>query len=622
MRFIDLFTVVALLTTNFRFISGHLARHTEAPSTKLVRRQSDPWLRWCGKHYQAGSPDDSSLVEAGRTPVPPSSSSPLLDFRCTPTIQPYLDSDSTGSFLIDANITSDVGQLVASSSSTLSGSPLQVSIYLTTSTNTVLSTFTLPAGTTLYESSPFNLSSLPPSSHPYNVTCAATLSSTGNNQTFSQTTTVYRLPANPYGGSITKMDRRTGALLRESSSGTWQPFLPFGFYTNVADIITNMSIISDMANDGWNVIHLVPTYPNTTIMTTILDQADAAGILYVADFRDIYQTTSAIQPYIELFRSRKGLLAWYTADEPDGTNDPFNSSTGDYQLIYQMDGYHPVSLVLMCSDFYWNQYTAGADIVLSDTYPIAVNNTFSKMYGTVCNATYGCCGCDDCSAQLTDISSKFDHWSERRRWLGRSRDLAMWTVPQAFDGTTEFWNRVPTGPEFKLQTILGVNHGAVGIIPWDNPYPVPTLAQAAREIAPVFSQQLAPRILDHSSFRTTLSSNASGVDIASWSSSYNNTNQTLILLANLNYDSVVSEVNFTLPSTSGAQTLFGQGNVQGGKLVVPMESTGIAGFVVQHAASGSNGKKNGCMTLHPGGWNLVRLFVLITVMIVVADELV
>jgi hypothetical protein len=30
------------------------------------------------------------------------------------------------------------------------------------------------------------------------------------------------------------------------------------------------------------------------------------------------------------------------------------------------------------------------------------------------------------------------------------------------DGTSEFWDRIPTGQEFILQTVLGLNHGAVG----------------------------------------------------------------------------------------------------------------------------------------------------------------
>lgn len=64
----------------------------------------------------------------------------------------------------------------------------------------------------------------------------------------------------------------------------------------------------------------------------------------MADFRDIYTNTSAMKPYVELFRSRKGLLTWYTADEPDGPGDDPAAAQAAYELLYSMDGYHPVAL--------------------------------------------------------------------------------------------------------------------------------------------------------------------------------------------------------------------------------------------------------------------------------------
>jgi hypothetical protein len=59
--------------------------------------------------------------------------------------------------------------------------------------------------------------------------------------------------------------------------------------------------------------------------------------------------------------------------------------------------------------------------------------------------------------------------------------------------------------------------------------------------------------------------------------------------------------------------LFGQGSVVNGKLVAGMGSTGIAGFVVEHATSGgSGGKKNGSGRVDVG-----RRFVLGSVVVVV-----
>ena len=43
-----------------------------------------------------------------------------------------------------------------------------------------------------------------------------------------------------------------------------------------------------------------------------------------------------------------------------------------YDFIYQMDGYHPVSIVLNCKNYYFSPYVAGADIVIEVRLPPAV----------------------------------------------------------------------------------------------------------------------------------------------------------------------------------------------------------------------------------------------------------
>ena len=54
-------------------------------------------------------------------------------------------------------------------------------------------------------------------------------------------------------------------------------------------------------------------------------------------------------------------MLWYTADEPDGTSDPLDDTMMASNLISSLDGgdgqggigYHPVSLVLNCEDYYF-----------------------------------------------------------------------------------------------------------------------------------------------------------------------------------------------------------------------------------------------------------------------------
>lgn len=56
---------------------------------------------------------------------------------------------------------------------------------------------------------------------------------------------------------------------------------------------------------------------------------------------------------INQIKSWPNLLLWYTGDEPDGTSDPLNATVTTYNLIQELDPYHPVSLVLNCQDYYF-----------------------------------------------------------------------------------------------------------------------------------------------------------------------------------------------------------------------------------------------------------------------------
>src|ERR1700729_2467712 len=98
-----------------------------------------------------------------------------------------------------------------------------------------------------------------------------------------------------------------------------------------------------------------------------------------------YMDSDAVTQQVNMIKSRPNLLLWYTADEPDGTSDPLNATSNAYDLIYSLDGYHPVSLVLNCQDYEFASQSSGADIVLQDTFMISNNVTFSSEWHTPCN---------------------------------------------------------------------------------------------------------------------------------------------------------------------------------------------------------------------------------------------
>lgn len=66
-------------------------------------------------------------------------------------------------------------------------------------------------------------------------------------------------------------------------------------------------------------------------------------------------------------RTHPSILSWYQSDEPDGKSNPLNSTGIAYDILKELDPYHPISLALNCYDFYYADYAAGADIIAPGT---------------------------------------------------------------------------------------------------------------------------------------------------------------------------------------------------------------------------------------------------------------
>ena len=124
-------------------------------------------------------------------------------------------------------------------------------------------------------------------------------------------------------------------------------------------------------------IHPIPSYGNLTQLQEVITRMEEQGIYLIYDMRNDYMNDTAVIEQVNRVKNSPALLMWYTGDEPDGTSDPLNATKHAYELIYELDGYHPVSLVLNCFDYYWTEYTSGADIVSQDTYMISNNVTWS-----------------------------------------------------------------------------------------------------------------------------------------------------------------------------------------------------------------------------------------------------
>lgn len=64
----------------------------------------------------------------------------------------------------------------------------------------------------------------------------------------------------------------------------------------------------------------------------------------------------------------------------DGHEDDPDAPSRSYAFIKSLDPYHPISLCLNCQNYYFQNYTAGTDIILADIYPVGTNTSYSTKY--------------------------------------------------------------------------------------------------------------------------------------------------------------------------------------------------------------------------------------------------
>lgn len=446
---------------------------------------------WCGKAYR---PTNASFEPGGWLEEPSRSEDPLLNVQVYPRMTIYTSDETFGSFVADAALSHTNGEpyypyvFIKDSNETTDFSHLYIDISVTETGIPLVSNRNVSVNTTGSEFG-FSLSELEARTEPYNITLTG--ASVDGNQSYIATTLLYYLPPRTDGGSVAKLDRLYGGIYVQdylSNSTDFTGIVPYSFYVSwdgfiAKDIVENTRLFKEY---GYNIIHVVPDAAldnqafNFTAFNEFLDVCDELQLWVMYDMRWTYTNLTSVREQAAILAARKSLLLWYTGDEPDGHGDTLNATKDTYDLLKSLDPYHPVSLCLNCYNFHYGPYTAGADIVLSDPYPIAVNTSFSVPYGTVCNTTYGCCGCDDCAGRFEDVSARLDAFRQYQTWLGQA-PKGFWGVPQAF-GNETFWARYPTAAEEAVMAALSLNHGASGIVAWAWPTQ-PALADVTAALA-------------------------------------------------------------------------------------------------------------------------------------------
>ena len=362
---------------------------------------------------------------------PTISTSPLLNLKIAPRYSIYLEDEKTASVLINASISYLVG---AAFTPDATGPVDETSLAFTLSLNgKSLSTNTpgIKIGELLEV--PIDITSIAAQLEPHNLTIAAGYY---DNLPYTASSELLKLPLPSDETTSTRIDNLYGGLsYRRAKSTEWMPIFPYTYYTQwTLYWNTSTSTLEEFSAMGYNMIHIVPTgdlgnspFP-WDVFQPYLDKAAELGLFFQYDV--LFQPTNFTNmiEQVDRLKSHPSILLWYIADEPDGKSNPINATRLGYEQIRALDKYHPVSEALNCYDFYYEDYASGAEIILSDVYPISTNTSFSTVYNTTCNATYGCCGCDDCHGSFKDVSDRLDWFTHMDDIIGWQK--TQWGVPQ------------------------------------------------------------------------------------------------------------------------------------------------------------------------------------------------
>jgi len=238
-----------------------------------------------------------------------------------------------------------------------------------------------------------------------------------------------------------KIDYASGGLIVNNL-----PFFPFGFYCYSP---VQLTLPEEELAKGFNMISPYQKIKKETIEErklymdrcaelgmkvhyNLLSVAGGGGVgSDIKDNKTRMERLRLLIDEVEFFRDHPALLAWYISDEPTGHKISPKELEEIYELIKELDPYHPVSIVFMASNRA-REYSNAMDIIMADPYPLPngsvleVNKVANNLHGEF------------------------------------NMEKPVWIVPQAFGGS-EWWLREPTSGELRVMTYLSVINKATGI---------------------------------------------------------------------------------------------------------------------------------------------------------------
>ena len=254
--------------------------------------------------------------------APAEGSHTLLDLRFRPRMNIYVDEyDHEASFIMATELSNQTGKWWYFDTDSLDYS-------------IDMADRTVAKGTiNLNESSPteanFSLNGITPRFDPYEVKLTAVASSPKSNTSYIYISQFYYLPLQNSTGSTVRLDSLYGGISPYSTDhGRWINLFPYAYYVNWGGWLEDsLSNLEEYANLGYNLLHFVPeggsTPFNVTTLNNYLDRCDELGLWVMYDMRWTYQNESLVTEQVNMLKTRKSLLLWYTGDEPyDRTRVP------------------------------------------------------------------------------------------------------------------------------------------------------------------------------------------------------------------------------------------------------------------------------------------------------------
>jgi hypothetical protein len=250
----------------------------------------------------------------GQTVEPQASpSGPLLHVQFKPRYSIYLEGESKGEFVVNAEVSPWHGLPWPNLTSPNSKPPkIWFNINLVSNNDILVENSVTP--NTIGNVFSFDLSQLQPSLKPYEVVLFG--ATEDGEPTITVTSELWYLPEKKL-GSVTKLDNLNGGILfrNQATNQTFQPLIPWGFYGSYDRFLREDNRIERVK--GYQDLGLNAMVPLTTIWDSrqAFEYFDEIDLKFMYDLRGYYKNLTAVRDQVTAIKDFDALYAYWGSDE-------------------------------------------------------------------------------------------------------------------------------------------------------------------------------------------------------------------------------------------------------------------------------------------------------------------